>query len=52
MNELQVEGEFRTAVNSAIAGFLYRKGDIEEIPRILRAMADDYANSIDEERDN
>ena len=39
------------AINQAIQGYLFKDGEITEIPELLRMMANDYEKEIKEEID-
>jgi hypothetical protein len=40
----------KMAINEVIAGFLFRDGDIEDVPQILKELYEDYRVEIKKER--
>lgn len=40
------------AINMAISGYLFREGEIEEVPNILNKMAKDYTEQIEIQKES
>ena len=49
--ETKERQQFGIATNQIIGGYLYQGGEIEDIPAMLRMIADDYEARIKEEKD-
>jgi len=52
ITEEQYKIVFKLSVDMLISGLLHSGGDIEEVPDILREMADDYEEEIKKELDD
>ena len=44
------ESDFRSSINYAVSGFLFKEGELTEVPRILMEISDDYRKEINLEK--